>query len=197
MCLLRPSTTKYPRNMDPLDPIRVIRNIRCACRFACLDICLSPSPLRRRSGSPSCVIPSSRHAPACRQGRYRIHACRGDRSRSAWRRARSPGRRWRRWARCGRSAGSATVRAAPSGASRAARGARSPAALPTRPLGGGKREWLCDNISAYILRRIIRRSSGSRSHFYLNHYRVLHKDLPIGNVTLLKNDLVFKDAFNI
>ena len=28
-------------------------------------------------------------------------------------------------------------------------------------------------------------------------YRVRHKDLPIENVTLLKNDLVFADAFNI
>ena len=31
---------------------------------------------------------------------------------------------------------------------------------------------------------------------YVN-YRVRHKDLPIENVTLLKNDLVFEDAFNI
>ena len=28
-------------------------------------------------------------------------------------------------------------------------------------------------------------------------YRVRHKDLPIENVTLFKNDLVFEDAFNV
>ena len=28
-------------------------------------------------------------------------------------------------------------------------------------------------------------------------YRVRHKDLPIENVTSLKNDLVFEDVFNI
>ena len=31
----------------------------------------------------------------------------------------------------------------------------------------------------------------------VHYYRVRHKDLPIENVTSLKNDLVFEDVFNI
>ena len=39
--------------------------------------------------------------------------------------------------------------------------------------------------------------SGSGIPYHSITYRVRHKDLPIENVTLLKNDLVFEDAFNI
>ena len=35
------------------------------------------------------------------------------------------------------------------------------------------------------------------THLNMYKYRVRHKYLPIENVTLLKNDLVFEDVFNI